>query len=104
MSEDDIQGDNLEDTPVYILDDDTTALIESALNCMITLADAQIDETSKDNLELIADEIANRFGINSYKVVETVHTGDDGKEEVIYSPQGGLGLGDDDDEEPTVDD
>ena len=94
MNEDDIQGDNLEEPPLYLLDTDTTALIESALNCMITLADAQIDETSKDNLELIADELAARFGINSYKIVETVHTGDDGLEEVIYSPQGGLGLGD----------
>ena len=95
MNEDDIQGDNLEEPPVYILDAETTVLIETALNCLITLADAQIDETSKDNLELIADEIADRFGINTYKVVETVHTDSDGTEEVIYSPQGGLGLGDD---------
>ena len=87
-------GNTVKNT-VYILDDDTTYLIESALNCMITLADAQVDEASKDNLELIADEIANRFGINSYKVVETVHTSDDGEEEVIYSPLDGLGLGDD---------
>ena len=95
MNEDDIQGDNLEEPPVYILDAETTVLIETALNCLITLADAQIDETSKDNLELIADEIADRFGINTYKVVETVHTDSfDGTEEVIYSPQGGLGLGD----------
>jgi hypothetical protein len=86
-----------EDTPVYILDDETTLLIESALNCMITLADAQIDEAGKESLELIADELAARFGIGSYKVLETVHTSDDGEEEVIYSPLDGLGLGDDTD-------
>jgi|TARA_B110000977_G_scaffold15274_1_gene18791 hypothetical protein len=95
MNEDEQNAADTEQSPVYILDDDTTYLIESALNCMITLADAQVDEASKDNLELIADEIANRFGINSYKVVETVHTSDDGEEEVIYSPLDGLGLGDD---------
>ena len=95
MNEDEQNAADTEQSPVYILDDDTTYLIESALNCMITLADAQVDEASKDNLELIADEIANRFGINSYEVVETVHTSDDGEEEVIYSPLDGLGLGDD---------
>ena len=95
MNEDEQNAADTEQSPVYILDDDTTYLIESALNCMITLADAQVDEASKDNLELIADEIANRLGINSYKAVETVHTSDDGEEEVIYSPLDGLGLGDD---------
>ena len=95
----DEHDDDIEETPVYVVDDDTTALLETALNCMITLSDSQIDPASGDALVAIADELALRFAINRYEVVETVHRDEDGTEEVIYKPQGGLGLGDDEEDE-----
>lgn len=97
------RDDELEETPVYVVDNDTTALIETALNCMITLSDAQVDPASGEALVAIADELALRFAINRYEVVETVHTDEDGTEEVIYSPQGGLRLGDEDEDEDQTD-
>jgi len=72
--------------PVYALDDSTLELIEIALNCMVQLGDAQMDATSRDNLLLIADEIAERFAITSYHVEEEIT--DDG--ETIYKPRGGV--------------
>jgi len=77
-------------TPVYIVDDDTEELLMTALNCMITLADAQIDPISGDSLVAIADEIALRFAIDRFEVEETIHTDDNGVEEIIFKPKGGI--------------
>lgn len=87
-------------TPIYTLDDDTLQLIEIALNCMVQLGDAQMDEAARDNLILIADEIAARFAITSYAVEEEVTA--DG--ETIYKPKGGVFNDlDDDEEDKTLD-
>ena len=79
-----------EEFPVYIVDDATQDLLETALNCMITLSDAQIDPSAGDALAAIADSLAERFAINRFEVEETIHTDDNGEEEVIYKPTGGI--------------
>jgi hypothetical protein len=79
-----------EEFPVYIVDDATQDLLETALNCMITLSDAQIDPSAGDALAAIADSLAERFAINRFEVEETIHTDDNGEEEVIYKPKGGI--------------
>ena len=98
----DDEDSSQEETPVYIVDDATEELLMTALNCMVTLADAQIDPISGEALIAIADEIAERFAIDRFEVEETVHTDDNGDEEIIYSPKGGSimpDLDDDDDDE-----
>ena len=90
-----------EENPVYIVDDATEELLMTALNCMVTLADAQIDPMSGDALIAIADEIAERFAIDRFEVEETIHTDDNGDEEIIYSPKGGSVMPDRDDDEET---
>lgn len=88
-------------TPIYLVDDETEDLLMTALNCMVTLADAQIDPVSGDALVAIADELALRFAIDRFEVEETVHTDDNGVEEIIYTPKGGSVMPDtDEDEEP----
>lgn len=74
-----------EPTPNYTLDLDTQELVEVALNCMVQLSSAQIDEEAAENLLLIADEIALRFNITRSEIIEEQH-GD----EIIYKPKGGL--------------
>lgn len=74
-----------EETPKYDIDDDTQDLIEVALNCMVQLSSAQLDDTAAENLILIADEIALRFNITRTDIIEEQH-GD----EIIYKPKGGL--------------
>jgi hypothetical protein len=71
--------------PIYELDADTKNLVEVALNCIISLSEAQIEPDSKENLLIIADEIALRFGIPKMEIEEQLH-GD----EVIYRPRGGI--------------
>jgi hypothetical protein len=85
---------------VYILDAETQELIETALNCIVSLSDAQIDPNSGEALMAIADALAERFGIPRIDVVETVHTDDNGDEEIIFSPKSGSILPDTDEEEP----
>jgi hypothetical protein len=87
--DDEDHDDSTEETPVYIVDDATEELLMTALNCMVTLADAQIDPISGEALIAIADELAERFAIDRFEVEETVHTDDNGDEEIIYSPKGG---------------
>ena len=85
--------------PVYTnIDDDTLQLIEVALNCMMQLSDVQMDESARENVVMIADEIAARFAISAMHVVEEVT--DDG--ETIYKPRGGVF--NDLDEEPEEED
>ena len=77
--------ENEEDLPNYELDDDTQGLVEVALNCMIQLSSAQVDEAAAENLVLIANELAARFNITVTELEEEQH-GD----EIIYKPKGGL--------------
>ena len=72
--------------PKYELDDDTQSLIEVALNCLMTLADAQLDEDARVNLVTIGDAIADAFGIVPLEIEQD--TTDSG--EVIYRPKGGI--------------
>ena len=94
----DDQGE-LQEFPVYLVDDDTRNLIEVALNCMLQLSDAQVDDESAQSLMAIADSIALRFNIEKADVEETVHTTDDGEEEIIYKPRGGVFKDQDDEDE-----
>ena len=73
--------------PSYVLDDDTMSLVEIALNCMITLSDAQLDDDARENLVVIADELANRFNLVSMEVEEAASND---STEIIYKPKGGL--------------
>ena len=45
------------------LDDETREYLEAALNCMMVVADAQIDDESAEALVSIADALAEKFGI-----------------------------------------
>jgi len=83
---DDNEERETNEIPLYSnIDADTLSLLEVALNCMISLSEAQIEEPARENLLTIADEIALRFGINKMEVEELLH-GD----EVIYKPRGGI--------------
>ncbi len=72
--------------PQYELDEETQGLIEVALNCLMTLADAQLDEDARQNLVTIGDALADAFGIAQLELEQD--TTDSG--EVIYRPKGGL--------------
>ena len=81
----------------YELDPDTQDLVEVALNCLVSLADAQVQEESRIGLIAIAEQLADTFGIDRMEV--EVHEGDDG-EEIIYRPPSDLfGSKEDDDDE-----
>lgn len=84
--------DEQENTPEKIvytnIDADTLALIEVALNCMNTLADAQMLEQSRDDLLTIADELGFRFGIAALELEDTGEVDEQG--EKIYKPLGGV--------------
>ena len=69
----------------YEVDSETRSLIAVACELIIQLADAQVDDTASENLVVIADELADRFGIQHMEVEQETH-GD----EVIYKPKGGL--------------
>ena len=84
----------MSDKPTYDLDEDTLSLVEVALNCLVQLSEAQLDEAAASNLLVIAEELADRFSIPRTEIVEEKH-GD----EIIYKPKGGL-FSDDDDEDP----
>ena len=43
--------------------DDLKEMIEAALNCMMVVADAQISDESAAALEMIAEALAEEFGI-----------------------------------------
>jgi hypothetical protein len=75
-----------ESVPVYNVDEQTRDLIEAALNCMISLSEAQINEESAEGILGIADSLAVRFGIARIEVEQEVHTTDEGSE-LIYRPK-----------------
>ena len=74
------------ESPKYELDDETQSLIEVALNCLMTLADAQLDEDARLNLVTIGDALADAFGVVQLELEQD--TTDSG--EVIYRPKGGI--------------
>jgi hypothetical protein len=78
----------------YVLDDETQKLIEIALNCMVSLADAQMLEQAREDLLVCADELARVFNVPHIDVVES-HHGD----EIIYKPKGGIFDDEPDDEQ-----
>lgn len=92
MNDDDFNPDEHDDEiqPVYILDEDTQGLVVVALDALITLSDSQVDDASSAALQVIADTLAERFAINHYEVIETIHTDELGNEEIIYKPRGGV--------------
>jgi hypothetical protein len=87
---DDRDDDEFEGTdevvPVYNVDEQTRDLIEAALNCLISLSEAQIAEESAEGILGIADSLAVRFGISRIEVEQELHTTEDG-DEVIYRPR-----------------
>ena len=80
------------DGGVYVVDDDTARLLEVVIGMIHMLATTQMEETSRENCHIIADELAERFAITlagDIEVEEIIH-GD----EVLYKPRGGV-MGDD---------
>lgn len=79
-----------DEIPQYDVDPATLLLIETACNCISTLAQAQIDPDQTQALTHIADALAERFGLDCMEVEEQIHTNDEGEQEVILSPKGGV--------------
>lgn len=78
---------------VYIVDDQTEALLLSVVGCVQILANSQMSERARDDLHLIALELQDRFGLDDeeVRVEELVHTDPDtGDEEIFYKPLGGV--------------
>jgi len=87
---DDDDDHDEEDFPVYTnIDAETLLLIETACNCLVTLAEAQVNEESAEGLRAIADSLAERFAIDAMELEEQIHVGDEG-EETILAPKGGV--------------
>lgn len=101
--EDDDEVEGAEDFPVYTnIDEETRAILEAALNCLVSLSQAQVSEESEQGILSIADSLAVRFGISRIEVEQEIHPTDDGDEEVIYRPKDSIfksKLLDDDEEE-----
>lgn len=87
--EDREDDDEAPDFEVYDVDEDTRNLIEIACNCLISLAQAQVNEESGANLVAIAEALAERFAIDSIELEEHHHISEEG-EEVILAPKGGV--------------
>lgn len=90
MNEHDDDNDEFdEEAQIYDVDEQTRQLIETACNCMISLAEAQLDEASALGLRAIADALAERFAIDAIELEEHHHTTEEG-EETILAPKGGV--------------
>jgi hypothetical protein len=85
----DDDDDEAEEFPVYDLDEETRLLIETACNCLITLAEAQIHEEAGLGLIAIADALADRFALDKMELEQHHHKTEDG-EEVLLAPKGGV--------------
>ncbi len=80
------------DGGVYIVDDDTARLLEVVIGMVHMLATTQMEQTSRENCQIIAEELAERFALaleGDIEVEEIIH-GD----EILYKPRGGV-MGDD---------
>lgn len=72
----------------YAVDEQTRSLIEVVCNCLVSLADAQVNEDAADGIIAIADTLADRFGVD--RLDSETYTRDDGEEEIIFKPARGL--------------
>lgn len=86
QDDDEFEGAEL---PVYTVDEETRSLIEAALNCMVSLSEAQISEEAAQSILALADDLAIRFDINRIEVEQEVHT-TDGVDEVIFRPKNSI--------------
>lgn len=86
---DDIEEGSEQAVPVYNVDEDTRALLEAALNCLVSLSEAQIAEESAENVIAIADALALRFAISRMEVEQEIHPTEEG-DEVIYRPKNSI--------------
>jgi len=82
--DDDDAPDDAEEIIVYSLDQDTHDLIEIACNCLVTLAEAQVNEEAAQGLMVIAERLAERFSIA--RLDQEIHKNEDGEEELIFRP------------------
>lgn len=97
-TDDDAHQDEFEG--IYVVDDDTAQLLATAIGIIQMMSDAQLGETHKENLLIIADELQARFAIDLDSIqVEEVVTEDPetGEEEILYKPRGGV-MGDEPEE------
>ena len=92
LEDDDDRDDELEDDDdgfegVYIVDEDTARLLEVVVGMIHMLGNTQVDEAARENCHIIAQELAERFGVSedSMEVEEIIH-GD----EILYKPKGGV--------------
>jgi hypothetical protein len=92
----------------YVVDENTHDLLSTVFGCLHMLANTQVNEEARENLVIIAHELAERFmlgDLDEIAVEEQIHSTDEG-EEIIYKPRGGV-FGDDEPEQegeaPAVD-
>jgi len=76
--------DSAEEIIIYSLDQETHDLIEIACNCLVTLAEAQVNEEAAQGLTVIAERLAERFSIA--RLDQEIHKNEDGEEELIFRP------------------
>ena len=69
----------------YVVDDETQELLEAAVALIGSLINAQVNDEARNNLRTIADEIAVRFGMDSFDVEEVEYDG-----EYMLRPLGGV--------------
>lgn len=75
----------------YIVDSDTQRLLEVVIGMIHMLSQTQMEANARENCAIIADELAERFGLSDVDLeVEEIIHGD----EVLYKPRGGV-MGDD---------
>jgi hypothetical protein len=84
------ENDDDEFEGVYIVDDETMDLLQTVISVTRMAASVQVNEDARENLDIIASALAERFGIEDSMIVEEqIHTTDEG-EEIIYKPKGGV--------------
>jgi len=63
--------------------DELKEMIEAALNCMMVVADAQINDESAEALEMIAEAIAEEFGIERINTEVLAGKDEDGNDVTV---------------------
>lgn len=71
--------------PTYTLDDETRSVLEAALNLLAQVAEMQITDEGLVNVYAIANDLADRFGIESR--VANITQNDDGTVTVTYTEE-----------------
>ena len=81
------QDDEEDFEGVYAVDEDTERLLITVVGCIGLLAQSQVNEQARADLEIIADTLVERFMLDTEDIeVEEVIHGD----EVLYKPKGGV--------------